>query len=335
VAAPAIVFLAVVGTSRLAAPASAPNIIQAAGGRLHTIAAPMAESSGQFRLNVWSDTVQLITARPIFGWGLDTFGLVYPQFKTGNWAPGAIIDRPHNELLGVAATQGLLGLAAYGAIALALVRAFWKRRRDLRSVALFGGVLGYAIFLLFNFSYLPAALPFWIFAAAAVTLWDPREPRDIHVPTRLAARIPIALATALVALAAIPLIIAPYAADSAYRSGLDAIAAGHRQQARALVEQARNLAPWQSTYAVAAGSLALDLDGRGRPGNEADWSAARADYTSAIQLGSESAATYRYLAVADQALGMHQEAITAATTAVSLDRYDPANQAELAMLLAR
>lgn len=333
--APAAVLLVIAGQSRLGHQTAAPNVVQAAGGRLNTLDAPLAASSSQFRLHVWMDSLSLIASRPIVGYGPDTFGLVYPKFQTGNWAPGAIIDRPHSEPLGIAASQGLLGLAAAVSIAVVAVRAFWKRRRELQSVALFGGFVAYATYLLFNFSYLPASLPLCIFAGAAIVVWRPGTPIEIRCPPGLAGRILAVGVVGIAALSAVALVAAPYGADVAYRKGLDALARGQRQETETLVEGARQLAPWQSTYAVAAGSLALNLDAKGQPAPNANWSVARADYMSAARLGTESARAYRYLAISDATLGLQEEAVAAARMAVQLDQYDPANQAELRLLLAR
>ena len=58
------------------------------------------------------------------------------------------------------------------------------------------------------------------------------------------------------------------------------------------------------------------------------------DFLAAARLGSPTPATYRYLAMADAALGRRDEAIAAARMAVQLNRFDPANQAELKLLLS-
>ena len=327
----ALVALLLVGV-QLAPPSGSPTIVNAAVSRLRSIEAPLATSSGQFRLQVWRDTLALIASRPFFGYGPDTFGLVYPRFQTAHGAASVIIDRAHTAPLDVAATQGLVGLFAYAALLLAMVRAFLKRRHDLQSVALFGGFLSYETYTLLNFSYLPAALPFWLFMAAAVTVWSPPTWVPIRGRAPALAGI-IVVATAL--LLVIPAVSAPFQADLTYKTALDAAAKGRRDEARNLVESARSLAPYQSTYAVAAGSLALDLSPDGRPAPDADWSAARAAFLAASRLGTFNSAAYRNLAIADAALGRRQEALAAAQMAVQLNRFDPANQAELASLRSR
>jgi hypothetical protein len=305
---------------------SGPGIIYAAASRLRSLEAPLASSSAQSRVRVWRDSLALIASRPVFGYGPDTFGLVYPQFQSAGGAPGVTIDRAHAAPLDVAASQGFVGLLAYAALLLAMVRAFLKRRRDLQSVALFGGFLAYEAYTLVNFSYLPAALPFWMFMAAAFTIWSPSPSVQIRGRAPVLAGI-ITVAAALVLV--IPAVGAPVQGDASYKAALDAAAKGQHGEARRLVESARALAPWQSTYAVAAGSLALDLGADGRPAPDADWAAARSAFLAATRLGTFNAAAYRYLAVADSALGLRDQAIAAAQMAVQLNRFDPANRAEL------
>src|SRR5256886_929089 len=332
---PIVALVVIVGATRSANPTTAPNVIQAAAGRVSTLPGLVPPAStGAFRLRVWEDSLALIASRPVIGPGPDSFRLVYPRFPTGNWAPGAIIDRPHMELLGIAATQGLVGVAAYAALALAIAATFWKRRRDFQSVAIFGGVVAYLISTMFNFSYLPASLPFWIFMAAAITIWRPGTWVEVQPSQRIVSRIAAAGFVSITALSALPLVVAPYQADTAYRRGLNAIANGERQVARAEVEHARALAPWQSPYAVAAGSLALHLNSLGQPAPDADWASARMDFLAPARLGSPTPATYRYPAMANAALGRPDEAIPPARMAVQLNRFDPANQAELKLLLS-
>jgi len=134
------------------------------------------------RLHIWHDSVTLIASRPVFGYGPDNVGLVFPLFQTGNWAPlpGGLaqpIDKAHAETLQVAATQGLVGLGAYAFMIVAFIRAFWKGRRNPVAVPIFAGWVGYQVTLQLNFSAPPAAMPFWIFAGAAIEMWTP--PRRI------------------------------------------------------------------------------------------------------------------------------------------------------------
>jgi putative inorganic carbon (HCO3(-)) transporter len=160
---------------------AAPPWMQSALARATTIADP-AQGSGATRLRIWGDTLHVVAARPWVGWGPDTFGLVFPRFQTGDWTPGFLVDKAHSDLLQIAATQGLLGAAAYVAVATAFVVAFWHGRSRPGALALLGGWLAYQLPLQLDFSWLPSAAPAWLLLAVAVAAG--RGGEDVSRPTR-------------------------------------------------------------------------------------------------------------------------------------------------------
>jgi O-antigen ligase len=287
---------AVLGLAAAAVAAAATPALHPVLGRAASLADPAAGSMAT-RLRIWRDAIDLIRARPLAGWGPDTFGLVYPRFQTGDWTPGFDVDRAHAELLDVAAGRGLLGVTVYLALLVALAVAFWRGRRRAGAGAVMGGLVAYQLALQFNFSWLPASAPFWLLAAAALAIWmDPRPTPMTHATGRRRAAV-TALLPALAAMA-VALVAAPLAADALFLRGLAASAAGDRATARADVEAARRLAPTQAVYAAAAGDLALALDRSDRPGPDADLPAARSAYRTAIALGDARPAVARHLATA-------------------------------------
>jgi tetratricopeptide (TPR) repeat protein len=173
-----------------------------------------------------------------------------------------------------------------------------------------------------NFSAPAAAMPFWIFAAAAMQSWSPTG-RVILIPVR---RPRLAIAGGAVAIAALLVVAAfwivlPYLADAKLQVAVNADFSGHADQGVAPAMQAHQLMPFESVYAVEVGNLAFE---RG------DWAAARDAYMDAARLGTYNPAVYRNLALSDQHLGRTDEAHAAARKAVELDRFDPANRALLA-----
>jgi len=290
--------------------------------------------SGATRIHIWQDTLALVASHPLIGYGPDTFGLVYPRFQTGNWTPGFLIDKAHADALQVAATQGLIGLAAYLWLMVAFLRAFWRGRHRAGATALLAGWVAYQIPTQINFSWFPAAAPFWIFAAAAVVTWIDVPVSHVVVLPR-PTRILIGAATVgAVLVATVAGVVRPYAADASYLSGLAAAHIGDRFAAEHAVTEARQLAPEQSLYAAEAGNLALNLMGIDTPGVDPDWATAREDYQAATRLGTFYPATFRHLAAADLALGRRQEAIAAARQALELDRFDRLSQALVTELTA-
>jgi len=134
---------------------------------------------------IWRDSVKLIASRPILGYGPDNFGLVYPRFQA-DYLGQQQVDKAHAESLQVAATQGLIGLAAYLLVLAAFVRAFWRGRQRAGAVAIFAGWVAYQVTLQLNFSALAASLPFWIFAAAAMESWGATRRPSLSLDERAA-----------------------------------------------------------------------------------------------------------------------------------------------------
>jgi tetratricopeptide (TPR) repeat protein len=107
----------------------------------------------------------MIAARPITGWGEDATGLVYGRFLSGDWAPQ--VDRAHSGPLDIAATQGVLGLAALAWVLFILFRGTWRWRFQESVAALAAGCLGFSVVVLFNFDWAPATGAFWLLAGTA------------------------------------------------------------------------------------------------------------------------------------------------------------------------
>ncbi len=65
---------------------------------------------------IWKATLHMIASRPLLGHGLGTYAAEYPKYRIPEYflRPKAtnVTDHAHNELLEIAAEQGLIGLAA-------------------------------------------------------------------------------------------------------------------------------------------------------------------------------------------------------------------------------
>ena len=286
---------------------------------------PQRADLGEFgdRPAVWLDSLRLIASQPLFGYGPDNFGLVFPRFEATDlhqqW------DKAHAETLQVAATQGLVGLAAYLLIVAAFMRAFWRGRRNVGGFALFAGWLGYTATLQVNFSALAAAFPFWLFAAAAMEIWG--ATRNVAVIAWTSGR-PAAAAASIVTFVLALAVVGtglPFLADARVLEAVSADFAGRNRDALAPAQEARRLWPRESVYAVEVGNLAFERQ---------DWALARDAYDDATALGTYNPLVYRNLALADRSLGRVAEGKEAARKAVELNRFDPANQALLAQFEA-
>jgi O-antigen ligase len=291
------------------------------------IAALMASQPQRIALNdagerpaIWRDTVMLIASRPLTGYGPDSFGMVFPRFQDRQFLQQ--LDKAHADTLQIAATQGVLGLAAYLLLQVAFIRAFWRGRLMPGAYAVMAGWIGYTATVQVNFSALAAAFPFWIFAAAAMETWGATHVvRTWTLPRGRWVAVAGSIATAgVLAVGAIGTAL-PNLADASLLKAVNADFSGRSSDAQAPARLAREIWPRESVYAVEVANIAFE---RG------DWSAAREAYADAAALGTYNPLVYRNLALADRNLGRIDEARAAARKAVELDRFDPANRALLA-----
>ena len=67
------------------------------------------EISGGMRLSIDRDSIQMFRQRPILGWGIGTFPVVYPQFRS--FYTNFFVNEAHNDYLQLLSEMGLLGFA--------------------------------------------------------------------------------------------------------------------------------------------------------------------------------------------------------------------------------
>ncbi|MDQ6773494.1 MAG: O-antigen ligase family protein [Candidatus Dormibacteraeota bacterium] len=191
--------------------------------------------TGSGRPAVWRDALPMIAARPLTGWGEDTFGTVFGRYQTGDWAQGQPFARAHSMPLDLAAGQGLLGVGACAWFFITFWRGIW-RQPELGGLA--GACAAYLVWSLLNFDWAPATGAFWLLAGTA---WSAVAPARRTLP---GAAPSAALRRGAVAGVAMLLVgvLAALAADAAYRGGNATLGA--------------RLNPLQPRYAAATGSLA-------------------------------------------------------------------------------
>jgi O-antigen ligase len=182
------------------------------------------DDPGPLRLHLWQDAVRMIAARPVSGWGEDTTGLAFGRFLSGDWSPGVTFDRVHSGPLDLAATQGLLGLAALGLVLLIALLGAWRRRLTGDIGALVPACIGYTVWVTFNFDWAPATGVFWVLAGTVWSTVRAAESGALSTPTSEA---PLAPGAALwrTSVAVVLTLLAtglgafPILADAWYRQG--------------------------------------------------------------------------------------------------------------------
>ena len=182
------------------------------------------------RLQLWPDALRLIAARPLTGWGEDATGLSFGRFLSADWAPGVIYDRTHSGLLEIAATQGIVGLLALGWVLFVLFRGIWLFRFTESVSALGAACIGYTVWVIFNFDWVPATAAFWLLAGTA---WSAIRAAETADQTALVTEQPVrAVGAAARSVGALGLVAAaiffgvmPVLADTWYSQGRPELAA--------------------------------------------------------------------------------------------------------------
>jgi O-antigen ligase len=156
---------------RLAVPAAAGGVVVMAGllAAVRVFLNTLNSDPGELRLGLWRDGLHMVAARPVTGWGPDTTGLAFGHFLSQDYATLVTFDRIHSGPLDIAATQGLVGLAALGWVLVVLGIGAWRHRHAGNVAGLAAALAGYTVWVAFNFDWAPATGMFWLLAG---TMWS-------------------------------------------------------------------------------------------------------------------------------------------------------------------
>jgi O-antigen ligase len=87
-----------------------------------------SEISGGMRANIDRDSLSMFRARPIFGWGLGTFPVVYPQFRT--FYTNFYVNEAHNDYLQLLTETGVAGFGVMIWFLIAAYRSAFKKIKN-------------------------------------------------------------------------------------------------------------------------------------------------------------------------------------------------------------
>ncbi len=153
------------------------------GGLIALTFAPGLTGSIGARGAIWRATWPLVVARPILGYGPETFGqaftTVFPPELVYLQGRAVIVDRAHNLILDTLVTTGIAGLLAYaaliGATLVTGVRTWVKSQdRQTRTVLAVGlaAIIGHLVETQFSFPVTTTATLFWILLGMLATRWN-------------------------------------------------------------------------------------------------------------------------------------------------------------------
>ncbi len=136
------------------------------------------------RLRLWRLTLPLVAARPLLGYGPETFRMIFPQIWPEEWqriygTRPFIIDKAHNQILDLAMSIGVIGVAGYLWTFGGMWRAGWRRMTSLpphRALLVAGalaGALGYLLQIETHFSVVSVAPVYWCLVGIGAGLGVP------------------------------------------------------------------------------------------------------------------------------------------------------------------
>lgn len=140
----------------------------------------MGDLSVQAHLFVWKHTLPLLRQRPVLGWGFSTLlgrlpGIGSPEYLRVFGYRLVAIDTPHNEILHIAYSTGVVGLGAYLWVWATVLRGLETSLQTTPagaelSAALLASLAALFVWLQLAWSHVGPANAFWALAGGAVAL---------------------------------------------------------------------------------------------------------------------------------------------------------------------
>lgn len=200
------------------------------------------EGSAGSRLEIWKGGLEMIKAKPIFGWGPDTFRLTSERYETLNYVKigggGTVADNAHNWIVQLGAGVGLpatlLLLAFIGtAVVLGIKYARSLTGDDrLTYSAFIAAVVGYMVHLLFGVSISGSTGVFWVLLGALAAVLPIVKTADVGLNRNYSSALQVvAVLAVVVAMASAYFALSMFMADNSYARAIQLSNAGDVQNA--------------------------------------------------------------------------------------------------------
>jgi len=228
--------------------------LSAIGDRV-TTAADFSSGSGTSRIEIWKSSVAMISVRPIVGYGPDQMYIWSPAFNTLKKAQvevNTVADRAHNIFLQIAINGGLLSLAAFLWLMIALAIAGFRLAKSdnpnksfaLGTMAALVGYLGQG---LSGIDVIGVSAPVWVLAGTVATLAG-GETKTILTPIKTERHSELATGAYMLVAVLVILSLKPLVADTYYLNGVLHKAYGQSDLSTIEFSKAVNMNPYQAQY---------------------------------------------------------------------------------------
>ncbi|PKQ17172.1 MAG: hypothetical protein CVT67_01655 [Actinobacteria bacterium HGW-Actinobacteria-7] len=239
---------------------SNPNEVMNFGRRFASIL-QFDQGSSKTRFEIWSAAWRATKARPLFGFGADTFRLVFPRYKPIQYVADAgylsVADNVHNYPLQLMAGIGIPGMALlYGIFGWAAARSFpavFNRDGGPNRVVLAGfwtACAAYLVHLMFGLSVTGTSFLLWV--CMAIVLAPTAVTHEVKAPRW---GIPLAVGLVVLSLFGVAYQVVYMRADNYY---LRARIAAQGAERTALAQKAVELNPYNDMYRAEVGLAYTD-----------------------------------------------------------------------------
>ncbi len=192
----------------------------------------LEDARGGARLLLWKDSLRMSAARPLSGFGPETFATEFPRFESVELArafPDFYHESPHNMFLDALTSQGTLGLLILLALCGLGGWCAWRCARlgSPLAVPLAAALAGLLVAQQFIVFVLATALYFYLLIALLAVSASAENKRPFNSPRRLGFLLPASLALSLLfAGYAVRLLVADAALAAAQREIASGVAGG-------------------------------------------------------------------------------------------------------------
>ena len=129
--------------------------------RIARLQDPLGKAGASDRIHIVKDSLKMIRVRPLLGWGLGTFPVVYPSFRS--FYTNFFVNAAHNDYIQAAVETGLTGLALICGFLVLFYRVALQRtghwRTDIRSAMTLAAIIGVSGILIHSLSDFNLQIP--------------------------------------------------------------------------------------------------------------------------------------------------------------------------------
>ncbi|NOZ64219.1 MAG: tetratricopeptide repeat protein [Caldiserica bacterium] len=196
-----------------------------------------------FRYLVWKGGWKMFLARPLTGWGKDTFPFVFPRFRSPQlevYVPSdtMLAPRTHNEYLQVLAEEGIIGEIIFLLFWFFVLREGWRKRDDIQKLSIFSALAGMLFHGLFSVSLRYPIFLFYLYYFAG-SLMD-TKPRELSSPHRKL----LLCGGAITLLASLSVSTVIFSSDYLLKQGETNMRRGDIRKGRESMEKALRISPF-------------------------------------------------------------------------------------------